>query len=567
MTAGPLAGALSTPEDAWHTIDWYAVHRTVRRLQARIVKAVQAGRWGKVRALQHLLTHSFSGKAMAVKRVTSNDGKRTPGVDGIIWETPEKKACAMQNLRQRGYRAQPLRRIYIPKNGSTTRLRPLSIPTMHDRAMQALYLLALDPIAETQGDANSYGFRTERSTADAIEQCFIVLSKKQSAPWILEGDIRACFDGISHDWLLTYIPMDRVMLKKWLMAGFIDKQVLYLTEAGVPQGGICSPVIANLALDGLERLLRQHYTLTTKRGQQAKVHLTRYADDFIISGCSYELLQEEVKPLVERFLRQRGLELSPEKTHITHIEDGFDFLGQNVRKYAGKLLIKPARKNVKTFLGKVRQVVKANKQATAANVIAQLNPMIRGWANYHRHVVSKKTFYRVDTAIFKALWSWAKRRHPKKPRRWVADKYFATRNGRAWTFVGTSVDSKGKPDELTLVRAGDTPIKRHVKIKGAANPYDPEWEMYFEKRLGVKMAHQLRGRRQLLHLWQQQNGLCPVCHQKITRLTGWHNHHLVWRTHGGSDTADNRVLLHPNCHRQVHNQSLDVAPPRSPKSV
>jgi RNA-directed DNA polymerase len=240
--------------------------------------------------------------------------------------------------------------------------------------------------------------------------------------------------------------MDRVMLKKWLMAGFIDKQVLYLTEAGVPQGGICSPVIANLALDGLERLLRQHYTLTTKRGQQAKVHLTRYADDFIISGCSYELLQEEVKPLVERFLRQRGLELSPEKTHITHIEDGFDFLGQNVRKYAGKLLIKPARKNVKTFLGKVRQVVKANKQATAANVIAQLNPMIRGWANYHRHVVSKKTFYRVDTAIFRALWSWAKRRHPKKPRRLVADKYFETRNRRAMTVVGTGGASTGKPN-------------------------------------------------------------------------------------------------------------------------
>ena len=273
--------------------------------------------------------------------------------------------------------------------------------------MQALYLLSLDPIAETQGDPNSYGFRTERSTADAIGQCFTVLSHQPSASWILEGDIRACFDGISHEWLLAHIPMDRVMLKKWLKAGFIDKQVLYPTEAGVPQGGICSPVIANLALDGLERLLRQSYPRTTNRGQQAKVHLCRYADDFIISGCSYELLQEEVKPLVEQFLSQRALELSPEKTHLTHIEDGFDFLGQNVRKYAGKLLIKPARKNVKTFLDKVRQVVKANKQATAATVIAQLNPMIRGWANYHRHVVSKKAFYRVDTAIFKVLGSWA----------------------------------------------------------------------------------------------------------------------------------------------------------------
>ena len=527
------------------------------------MKAVQEGRWGKVRALQHLLTHSFSGKAIAVKRVTSNEGKRTPGVDGVIWDTPEKKACATFKLWQRGYRAQPLRRIYIPKNGSAKRLRPLSIPTMHDRAMQALYLLALDPMAETQGDPNSYGFRTERSTADAIGQCFTVLSHKHAASWILEGDIRACFDEISHDWLLSHIPMDRVMLKKWLKAGFIDKQVLYSTEAGVPQGGICSPVIANLALDGLEALLKEHYPSTTRRGKQAKVNLVKYADDFIISGSSFELLEQEVKPLVEQFLRERGLELSPEKTRITHIEDGFDFLGQNVRKYAGKLLIKPARKNVKAFLGKVRQIVKANKQATAANLIAQLNPMIRGWANYHRHVVSKKTFYYVDRAIFKALWSWAKRRHPNKPRRWVADKYFQSRHGRTWTFVGTRVDRKGKPYELTLVRAGDTPIKRHVKVKGAANPYDPQWEVYFEKRLGVKMVHQLRGRRQLLYLWQQQDGLCPVCHQNITRLTGWHNHHIVWRTYGGSDMAENRVLLHPNCHRQVHSQSLDVALPRS----
>jgi len=195
-----LTGALSTAPGAWHTINWYAVHRTVRRLQARIVKAVQAGRWGKVQALQHLLTHSFSGKALAVQRVTTNNGRKTPGVDGIVWDTPEKKAGAIGALRQRGYRALPLRRVYIPKNDGTQRQRPLSIPTMHDRAMQALYLLALDPIAETLGDPNSYGFRTERSTADAIEQCFNVLARQHSPQWILEGDIRACFDGISHAW-------------------------------------------------------------------------------------------------------------------------------------------------------------------------------------------------------------------------------------------------------------------------------------------------------------------------------------------------------------------------------
>jgi RNA-directed DNA polymerase len=567
MTAGIPTGALSTEFVAWHTIDWYAVHRTVRRLQARIVKAVQAGRWGKVRALQHLLTHSFSGKALAVKRVTENEGRKTPGVDGLIWDTPAKKVGAIEALRQRGYRVLPLRRIYIPKNDGTNRQRPLSIPTMPDRAMQALYLLALDPIAETLGDPNSYGFRTERSTADAIEQCFTILARKHSPQWILEGDIRACFDGISHEWLLAHIPMDQAMLRKWLKAGFVDKHVLYPTEAGVPQGGICSPVITTLALNGLERRLRVQYPPNTRRAQRAKVNVVVYADDFLITGSSKELLEQEVKPLVKQFLHERGLELSPQKTRITHIEDGFDFLGQQVRKYAGKLLIKPARKNVQTFLGQIRQIVKANKQATAGNLIAQLNPVIRGWANYHRHVVSKATFIKVDTAIFAVLWSWATRRHPKKSGRWIVTKYFRTRHGRRWTFVGTRVDKGGQPHELTLCRAGDVPIQRHVKIKGAANPYDPQWEGYFEERLRVKMTHALTGRRQLLYLWKQQDGLCPVCHQPITRLTGWHNHHIVWRTYGGRDRAANRVLLHPNCHKQVHSQTLDVVRPRSTPSV
>ena len=562
-----LTGALSDRPTAWHAINWYAVHRQVRRLQARMVKAVQAKRWGKVHALQHLLTHSFSGKALAVKRVTTNDGSQTPGVDGMVWDTPAQKACAIEELRQRGYRALPLRRLYIPKTDGTGRQRPLSIPTMRDRAMQALYLLALDPIAETLGDPNSYGFRTERSTADAIEQCFNVLARTHAPQWILEGDIRACFDGISHKWLVAHIPLDKAMLHKWLKAGFIDKHRLYPTEAGVPQGGICSPVIANLTLDGLERLLRAHYPPNTKRAQRAKVNLVRYCDDFIITGSSQAVLEQEVQPLVEHFLHERGLELSKAKTNITHIEHGFDFLGQNVRKYAGKLLIKPAPKKVHTFLGNIRHIVKANKQATAGHLIAQLNPVIRGWANYHRHVVSKATFHKVDTAIFQTLWSWATRRHPKKPGRWIAQKYFPTRHGRRWTFVGTRVGRRGQPQELTLCRAGDVPIQRHVKIKGTANTYDPQWEVYFEERLGVKMTHALKGRRQLLYLWKQQDGLCPGCHQPITRLTGWHNHHRVWRTHGGSDTADNRVLLHPTCHRQVHSQALDGAPSRSARSV
>ena len=229
------AGAVSHKAVDWNAIDWQKAHTIVRRLQARIVKATQVGRWGRVRALQRLLTHSFSAKVLAVKRVTENPGKRTAGVDHIIWDTPEKKAMAVSTLRQHGYRALPLRRVYIPKSGGSGK-RPLSIPCMKDRAMQALHLLGLDPIAETLAEPNSYGFRLERSTADAIDQCHRVLSQRRSAPWILEGDIRSCFDGISHDWLMANIPMDKAILKQWLGAGFMDQAVLYPTEAGVPQG-------------------------------------------------------------------------------------------------------------------------------------------------------------------------------------------------------------------------------------------------------------------------------------------------------------------------------------------
>ena len=358
MTAGLTAGAASHTALNWHAINWPQVHRIVRRLQARIVKAVQAGRWGKVKALQHLLTHSWSAKALAVKRVTENQGKWTPGVDRITWETPEKKATAIDHLQQRGYRPQPLRRLWIPKRNG--KRRPLGIPCMQDRAMQALYLLALDPIAETTGDPNSYGFRTERSTADAIAQCFNVLGKRSSPQWILEGDIRSCFDEISHDWLLAHVPMDKAILQQWLKAGFMEHGTLHPTEAGTPQGGIASPVLAHLALDGLEGELRTHFPKRHHR-TKAQVHLVRYCDDFIITGCSQAVLEQEVQPLVERFLAERGLHLSREKTRITHIAEGFDFLGQHIRKYKDKLLIKPSRQSIHALLEKVRQVLSSQQ--------------------------------------------------------------------------------------------------------------------------------------------------------------------------------------------------------------
>jgi RNA-directed DNA polymerase len=277
---GDAAGASFHGATDWHAIDWHKANCNVRRLQARIVQATKEKRWGKVKALQHLLTHSFSGKALAVRRVTENQGKNTPGVDKVTWNTPQKKLNAVYALRQRDYHPQPLRRVYIPKKNG--KKRALGIPVMKCRAMQALYLLALDPIAETTADPNSYGFRPGRSTADAIAQCFGLLARRDSPQWILEGDIKSCFDQISPAWLLTHIPMEKGMLKKWLEAGYIDHGVLYPTKEGTPQGGTISPVIANMTLDGLERRLREVFPPESKRegrSHSSKVHLIRYADD------------------------------------------------------------------------------------------------------------------------------------------------------------------------------------------------------------------------------------------------------------------------------------------------
>jgi RNA-directed DNA polymerase len=295
--------------------------------------------------------------------------------------------------------------------------------------------------------------------------------------------------------------------------------------------------------------------------------VARFADDFVCTGSTKELLEEEIRPLIGQFLQARGLTLSPEKTKITRIEDGFDFLGQNVRKYDGKLLIRPSAGNIKTFLEKVRTVIRTHQHTSAGVLIVLLNPLIRGWANYHRHVVSKRVFSEVDCVIFRELWRWAERRHPQKGRRWMAQKYFLSSTTHRWSFFGQLVGKDGESRTAHLCKASDIPITRHIKIRGEANPYDPAWEIYFEKRLGVKIVNTLPGRRKLVYLWMEQKGRCPVCEQQITTLSGWHQHHLVRRTDGGGDGAANLVLLHPDCHSQVHSQGLKVVKPRSAKGV
>ena len=383
VVAEPSTGALSGPVN-WDNIDWPKVSQTVKRLQRRIAKAAKDQKWGKVKALQWLLTHSRSAKLLAVKKVTSNRGSKTPGVDGELWQTSKEKLSGAESLKRHGYQPKPLRRLYIPK--SNGRKRPLGIPCIKDRAYQALHLLALEPVSETMADPNAYGFRPYRSTADATAQCFNVLCRKSSAQWVLEGDIKSCFDEIDHQWLINSIPMDTLVLKKWLRCGYMDKGVLYHTQSGTPQGGVISPTLMLMTLQGLEQCVKA----VCKRSD--KVHVVVYADDFVVTASSKEVLVNRVKPAIDHFLRESGLLLSVEKTSITHINDGFDFLGFNIRKYNGKLLIKPSKSNCLKFLRTLAKTLNKMKAESVAALIRTLNPKIRGWANYYRHVVSSEIF-------------------------------------------------------------------------------------------------------------------------------------------------------------------------------
>ena len=437
----------------WNSIDWKKVRSTVNRLQVRIAKATQEGKWNLVKRMSYLLTHSFSAKLLAVRIVTQNKGNRTPGIDGERWNTASEKMRAALSLTDTQYRAQPLRRIYIPKPGKDTK-RPISIPTMYDRAMQALYGLALQPIAETTADPRSFGFRLFRSTQDASEYAFLCLSRKTSSQWILEGDIRGCFDNIAHDWLKEHIPMDLSVLTQFLKAGFVFDQSLFPTDKGTPQGGIVSPILANMTLDGLESILAAQFP-------KMRVYFIRYADDFLVIAPTQEIA-EEAREIIRVFLAERGLELSTEKTVITHINDGFDFLGYNFRKYKGMLLIKPSKKSIQSITDKIRAVLKKAKAWSQDALIKTLNPIIGGWANYHRHIAAKDTFKKLDAYLWTATWQWGKRRHSNKGSKWIVNRYWHSEGPRNWVF---------QTEENTLLQFSDASIRRHVFPKLDANPF------------------------------------------------------------------------------------------------
>lgn len=458
----------------WKGIDWKQAEENVNRLQIRIVKATLEQKWRLVKRLQYLVTHSFYAKALAVRRVSTNKGKKTPGIDGVVWSTDREKIEAVMRLNPQTYHASALKRVYIEKFGKKEK-RPLGIPTMKDRSMQALQLLALEPVAETTADRISFGFRKYRSPEDAREYAFSVLSRKDSAQWILEGDIKSCFDKISHQWIADNIPTDKRILKEFLKCGYVEKGRLYPTEEGSPQGGVISPTYANMVLDGLEPMILGVYWANKKgtvsvKNNRNKVHVVRFADDFIVTAANKKAL-EEIREMISDFLVPRGLKLSEEKTLITHIDDGFDFLGWNFRKNKGKLIIKPSRKSVEKVTKAISCIIKDNHTAPQEMLIRKLNEVTKGWADYHHSACAKSTYGKLDHRIWEMLWKWAKRRHPNKGKHWIKERYWKTHKGRKWSFM---------TEKNILFLMSDMPIVRKGQIAMNKNPFLEK--AYYEER-------------------------------------------------------------------------------------
>jgi RNA-directed DNA polymerase len=462
--------ALPHHTDYWHTIIWRKVIQKVDRLQRRIAKAVKEGKWGKAKSLMYLVPKSFYAKLLAVSRVTTNKGGNTPGVDNVVWLNGYDKHQAAKNLKTRGYSPKPLRRVYIlKKNGKK---RPLGIPCLHDRAIQALFAIAPGPVAETTADPNSYGSRSKRSCADAIAQCFLSLCRKSSAQWVFEADIKSCFDEINHNWIMDNIPLNKTILQKWLKPGYIENKRLFSTRKGTPQGGIISPTIMNMVLDGMETVLKKKFP----RWKGQKANFIRYADDFIITASSEALITTKTIPLLTGFLNKRGLQPSKDKPKTTHINEGFNFLSQNIRKYKGKLVIRPSKESVQSFKDKIKLACKNNRGIPAHVPIRLLDPIIRGWSNYHKGICAKRTFNRLGTFIFWQLKRWTKYQHGNKNRWWVYKRYFTNNH-----FTDFRCGKRGRVGHR-IYRISYVPIRYHVKIKSGANPYLTEFDKYFNQR-------------------------------------------------------------------------------------
>ena len=539
MSESKPTNGLRKPLEDWSQINWRKVFLMVKNLRHRIFLARKLGNWRRLRSLQKLMLRSHANLLLSVRRITqTNKGKATAGIDKEIVNTPQARVKLVNNWK--GGNQDPTKRVMIAKTNS--KLRPLGISTVRDRIDQAIVVNALEPEWEAVFEPNTYGFRPGRSCQDAIRQSFVRLRGLRGA-WVLEADIKGFFDNIAHESILKQLGNfpKRDLIQRWLKAGFVFKGEYNPTKTGTPQGGVISPLLANIGLHGLEQLIK-----TTN----PKLGIVRYADDFIVTARDKESL-EKAQTRIQQWLLERGLELSTEKTVITPLSDGFDFLGFNHRHYSGKLLIKPSKKKVLDFCKRIGKEIEAMKGCQQEEVIKKLNPILRGFANYYKGGVSKKTFSYISHRVWLYLWRWAKRRHPNKSKRWIKQRYFKTIKGKDWVFTCLG-ENREKEKSYTLYSIASTPIERHIKVKGEASPDDPSLKEYWKKR------HQKYGKSywekncRNSKIAQNQNWICPICGEPLFNGEEIETHHIIPVAKGGRDDIENLTHLHRACHKQVH---------------
>lgn len=552
------------PLSNWANIDWQPIKQRVRNLRRRIYRATQNQQWNRVRSLMKLMLRSYANLLLSVRRVTQeNQGKQTAGVDGQTALTPALRVTLVHKLQDyRLWQTHPVKRIYIPK--STGKSRPLGIPCIVDRIAQAVVKNALEPSWEARFESHSYGFRPGRCPQDAIQQCWVRLKRDSPDRWVLDADIRGAFDNICHDYLLNKIGLvpGRELIKQWLKAGYVEADIFHPTTAGTCQGGVISPLLANIALDGMEALLNQYrrsipYTLKTGREKGRLMYRTplqygfiRYADDFIVTAATRAEI-EAIVPILTEWLAIRGLELHPDKTAIVPAEDGFDFLGFNIRLFPKGCFPVPQKQKVLSFVQSIRDWLKRNACASPQAVIQHLNPRLRGWGNYYRHGVSARVFQYVDSQVWQAIWRWCLRRHPNKGKTWVARKYFQVLNNRAWTFATTTL-IRSQVRTISLLRMSNLPIQRHVKVKGNASPDNPQLALYWhDRQLKYGKTYWAKGSK-CYKVAQNQGWKCPGCGELLFNGEKLHTHHVVTIQEGGSDREENLIHLHQTCHQQLH---------------
>lgn len=557
-------------QDDWGKINWKNLERKVYKLQKRIYKASSRGDVKAIRRLQKTLIKSWSAKCLAVRRVTQdNQGRKTAGVDGVKSLTPKQRLTLVNQLKL-SPKVKPTRRVWIPKSG-TDEERPLGIPTMYDRALQGLVKMALEPEWEARFEPNSYGFRIGRSCHDAINAIFKAIKCKSK--FVLDADISKCFDRINHKKLLeklnTY-PTLRKQIRAWLKAGVMDGKELFPTLEGTPQGGVLSPLLANIALHGMEECIKElteSHSMKRENGKYEKplkhkrqsVSLIRYADDFVILHEDITFILK-CKDRIAKWLNGMGLELKPSKTRLTHTlndyegeKAGFDFLGFHIQQFkAGKYrtgkdtsgkplgfktIITPSQKSLRRHYEKIAEVIQRYRGKSQVVLIKQLNPIIRGWCNYFATVQSSKAFSKLDALIFWKLYKWGKHRHHTKTKRWVLNKYWTPINGDNWVFA-----KKGN-NPLRLSKHSETKIQSFIKVRGESSPYDGNL-IYWSTRMGKNPEMPKR----TAFLLKRQKGRCAHCGLFFQERDVIELDHIIPKSKGGEDKYQNWQLLHRHCH-------------------